>query len=554
MLPQRTILITTALTYANGEIHLGHLLEAIQADIWKRFQTMRGNSCYLISGSDAHGAPIMLAAEKNNITPEIMVEQIRKDHINDYKKFHINFDNYHTTHSDENKKLSIEVYNRLKKNGDVVTKTITQLYDPEKKLFLADRFVKGECPKCGAKDQYGDNCESCGATYEPTDLKNPRSAITGAVPILKESEHYFFALDHYADFLNTWTQSGVLQSSISNKLQEWFKAGLQQWNISRDAPYFGFEMPDHPGKYFYVWLDAPIGYIASFENFVETQFIASPAGEHITADAFWRTNSTTELYHFIGKDIIAFHALFWPAMLRATDHRLPTAIFTHGFVTVNGEKMSKSRGTFITAKKFTETISTEYLRYYYASKLNNQVEDIDFNFSDFSAKINSDLVGKYVNLASRCAGFITKKFDGKLSAQLHDEKLFLEFVSGSESIAKAYEELNYHRAVKEIMLLADKANQYIDLNKPWSLAKEIGRENDVQLICTQGLNLFRLLTLYLKPILPITAAKAEVFLNITELKWTDCETPLLNHMINLFEPLMQRVTPEQIACFDKVAD
>ncbi|MCX7121541.1 MAG: methionine--tRNA ligase [Gammaproteobacteria bacterium] len=542
MTSQRTILITTALTYANGEIHLGHLLEAIQADIWKRFQIMRGNQCYYISGSDAHGAPIMLAAEKNNIAPEVMVEQIREDHINDYKKFHIGFDNYHSTHSDENKKLSIEIYNRLKKNGDIAIKTITQLYDPDKKLFLADRFVKGECPKCGTKDQYGDNCESCGATYEPTDLINPRSAITGAVPILKESEHYFFALDHYADFLNTWTQSGVLQTAISNKLQEWFKAGLQQWNISRDAPYFGFEMPDAPNKYFYVWLDAPIGYIASFEN-LSTRSPLPPF--------FMNEDNATELYNFIGKDIISFHALFWPAMLHATDHRLPSAIFTHGFVTVNGEKMSKSRGTFITAKKFAENISTEYLRYYYASKLNNQVEDIDFNFADFAAKINSDLVGKYVNLASRCAGFITKKFEGKLSAQLPDEILFQEFFSAAESIAKAYEELNYHRAAKEIMLLADKANQYIDLHKPWSLAKEEGRENDVQLICTQGLNLFRLLTLYLKPILPITAARAENFLNIAALKWADCATPLLNHTINLFEPLMQRVTPEQIAHFDK---
>lgn len=534
----RNILITTALTYANGEIHLGHLLEAIQADIWKRFQLMRKNTCYFISGSDAHGAPIMLAAEKNNIAPELMVEQIREDHINDYKKFHIGFDNYYTTHSEENRTLSLAIYERLKKNGDIVSKTITQLFDPEKKLFLADRFVRGECPKCEAKDQYGDNCEVCGATYEPTELKNPRSAITGATPILKESAHYFFALDHYADFLAQWTQSGVLQPSIANKLKEWFKVGLQQWNISRDAPYFGFEMPDHPNKYFYVWLDAPIGYMATFQDLNAALF-----------DDYWRAQTTTELYHFIGKDIISFHTLFWPAMLKAADYRLPSAIFAHGFVTVNGEKMSKSRGTFITAKKFADIIPTEYLRYYYASKLNNQVEDIDFNFADFSLKINSDLVGKYINLASRCAGFITKKFDGKLSQQLHDEKLFQEFTDASELITKAYEELNFNRAVKEIMLLADRANQYIDFNKPWSLAKEAGREQDVQLICTQGLNLFRILTLYLKPILPITAAKAEAFLNIAELKWEDVTTALLNHAIQKFEPLMQRVTPEQIAVF-----
>lgn len=537
----RTILITTALNYANGQIHMGHLLETIQADIWKRFHMMRGNTCYYVCGADAHGAPIMLAAEKNNIAPETMVEQIRQGHITDFKKFHISFDNYHSTHSDENKKLSIAIYERLKKNGDIAKKTVTQLFDPEKKLFLADRFVRGECPKCGAKEQYGDNCEACGATYEPTELKNPRSAITGATPILKESKHYFFALDHYADFLNQWTQSGVLQSSIANKLQEWFKTGLQQWNISRDAPYFGFEMPDHPHKYFYVWLDAPIGYIASSLNFT--------ADNTALFDAFWHQDNKTELYHFIGKDIISFHALFWPAMLHASEYRLPTKLFVHGFVTVNGEKMSKSRGTFITAKQFAKHITPEYLRYYYASKLNHQVEDIDFNFADFAAKINSDLVGKYVNLASRCAGFIAKKFNGKLAAQLHDEALFHAFTASSENIADAYEQLNYHRAIKEIMALTDRANQYIDFHKPWSLAKETARENEVQLICTQGLNLFRLLTLYLKPILPITAEKAEHFLNIPALKWNDYATPLLNHTINTFEPLMQRVTPEQLALF-----
>ena len=535
----RHILITSALTYANGEIHLGHLLEAIQTDIWKRFQLMRGNTCYYICGSDAHGAPIMLAAEKNNMTPEKLVETIREDHIRDYSQFFISFDNYYTTHSEENRQLSIAIYEQLKKKGDITIKTISQYYDPEKKIFLADRFIRGECPKCGAQDQYGDNCEVCGATYEPTQLKNPRSALTGATPIEKESEHYFFALDHYTDFLNQWTQSGVLQSSIANKLQEWFKSGLQPWNISRDAPYFGFAMPDVPNKYFYVWLDAPVGYIASFKHYCDQH-------PTVSFDQYWSENSNTELYHVIGKDIISFHALFWPAMLKASNYRLPTGLFVHGFVTVNGEKMSKSRGTFITAKKFSSHISAEYLRYYYASKLNNQVEDIDFNLQDFSAKINSDLVGKYINLASRCAGFISKKFDGKLSTVLHDEKLFQEFVAAEKSIAQAYEQLNYHRAVKEIMLLADRANQYIDFHKPWSLAKESGREHDVQLICTQGLNCFRLLTLYLKPILPITAEKVEKFLRCSPLQWTDCKMPLLNHEINQFEPLMQRVTPEQI--------
>lgn len=536
---QRTILITSALTYANGEIHLGHLLEAIQTDIWKRFQRMRGHQCYYICGSDAHGAPIMLAAEKNAVSPEQLVSDVRQDHITDYEKFHISFDNYYTTHSDENKKLSIAIYEQLKKNGDIKTKTITQFYDPEKNLFLADRFIRGECPKCGAHDQYGDNCEVCGATYEATQLKNPRSAVTGATPIEKESEHYFFALDHYADFLNHWTQSGTLQPSIANKLQEWFKVGLQPWNISRDAPYFGFEMPDVPNKYFYVWLDAPVGYIASFKNFCDKNKLDQ-------FDLFWDKNSKAELYHVIGKDIISFHALFWPAMLHASNYRLPTAIITHGFVTVNGEKMSKSRGTFITAKKYASTMPTEYLRYYYAAKLNNQVEDIDFNLADFAARVNADLVGKYVNLASRCAGFITKKFDGQLSAQLHDQGLFNAFVAAEKSIAEAYDEFNDNRVVREVMTLADRANQYIDHHKPWSLAKEAGRELEVQLICTQGLNLFRLLTLYLKPILPVTAKRVEKFLNIPALTWADYNTPLLSHTIHLFEPLMQRITTEQM--------
>ncbi len=540
----RNILITSALTYANGEIHLGHLLEAIQTDIWKRFQLMHGNHCYYICGSDAHGAPIMLAAEKNNVSPEVLVKNVREDHINDYKKFHISFDNYDTTHSEENKQLSIAIYNRLKQNGDIVTKTITQYFDPEKKLFLADRFIRGECPRCGAKDQYGDNCEVCGATYDPTELKNPRSAITGAIPVEKDSEHYFFALDHYADFLDQWTQSGVLQPSIANKLQEWFKVGLQQWNISRDAPYFGFEMPDVKDKYFYVWLDAPVGYISSFKNFC--------AAKHLDFTTFWSKESKAELYHVIGKDIISFHALFWPAMLRATDYRLPTGIFVHGFVTVNGEKMSKSRGTFITAKKYANNLPTEYLRYYYAAKLNNQVEDIDFNFADFSARVNADLVGKFVNLASRSAGFISKKFDGKLASKLHDEDLFQTFANASDAIAESYESLNYNRAVRDIMALADRANQYVDHHKPWALAKVDGSENEVQLVCTQALNCFRLLTLYLKPILPITAEKCEKFLNIKPLQWDDCKTPLLNHVINTFEPLMQRVTPEQIASFEAV--
>ncbi len=532
---KRDILITSALTYANGEIHLGHLLEVIQADIWKRFQIMRGNHCYYICGSDAHGAPIMLAAEKNNIAPELLVKQVREDHISDYSNFYISFDNYHTTHSPENKKLATEIYLKLKSKGDISQKVIKQLFDPEKKMFLADRYIRGECPKCGEKDQYGDNCESCGATYNAIELKNPRSVVSGAAPVEKESEHYFFELNHYADFLKQWTQSGVLQSSIANKLQEWFTAGLQAWNISRDAPYFGFEMPDASNKYFYVWLDAPIGYISSFQNFCEKN--------RMDSNLFWNKENKTELYHFIGKDIINFHTLFWPAMLEAANYRLPSGIFVHGFITVDGEKMSKSRGTFITAKNYLKDYPAEYLRYYYAAKLNSQVEDIDFNFKDFCARVNADLVGKYVNLASRSAGFITKKFEGKLADKIHDETLWKEFVDAEKLISESYENLNDSKAVREIMRLADLANQYVDLHKPWALAKEAGKESEVQLICTQALNCFRLLTLYLKPILPITARNVESFLNMAELNWDDFKIPLLNHTIHSFTPLMQRVNP-----------
>lgn len=536
---KRDILITTALTYANGQIHLGHMLEAIQADIWKRFQKGAGNNCYLISGSDAHGTAIMLAAEKQSMTPEDWIEKVRNDHADDYKQFHIGFDNFDTTHTQQNEQLTALFYNQLNARGDIQTKTIKQFFDPEKQMFLADRFIRGECPKCGATDQYGDNCEACGATYNPTELKNPRSSITGATPIEKESQHYFFDLNRYKDFLTHWIQSGSLQPAIANKLMEWFEQGLQPWNISRDQPYFGFKIPGTRDKYFYVWLDAPIGYIASFQNFCEHN-------TQIDFRTFWQQDSEKELYHFIGKDIINFHALFWTAMLHGTNHRTPTKIFAHGFVTVNGEKMSKSRGTFITAKKYIEALPAEYLRYYYAAKLNNQVEDIDLNLEDFAARINSDLVGKYVNLASRCAGFITKKFDGMLADTLQDQTLFDEFTAEAKSIAMDYEALNTNKAIRTIMTLADRANQYIDQHKPWSLAKEEGKEKEVQRICTQGLNLFRLLTIYLSPILPVTAEKVATFLNTDAFSWCDLEVPLLNHKIQKFKPLMQRVTPEDL--------
>ena len=536
---KRKILMTIALPYANGEIHLGHLVEAIQADIWARFQKMRGHDLLFICGSDAHGTSIMLSAEKAGISPEKQIERVHADHDQDFKHFSINFDNFYTTHSPENETLSTEIYNALKAKGDITTKKITQAFDPEKEIFLSDRFIRGECPRCGKEDQYGDNCESCGATYSPAELKNARSVLSGAKPIEKESLHYFFELKNYEDLLRKWLDENRIQAHVVNKLKEMFDEGLRAWDISRDAPYFGFEIPDAPGKYFYVWLDAPIGYMASLKNLCDKR------GD-INFEEYWKPDSDVELYHFIGKDIVYFHSLFWPAMLHGAGYRMPTAIFVHGFLTINGQKMSKSRGTFITAKTYLKHFNPEYLRYYYAAKLTNQVEDIDFSFEDFSARVNADLVGKYVNLASRCAGFITKKSDGKLASKLHDENLFNDFSNAAETIAECYDSLNYNRAVREIMALADRANQYIDHHKPWALAKEAGREADVQAICTQGLNLFRLLTLYLKPILPVTAEKAEAFLNIKPLEWKDAQTALLHHKIETFKPLMQRVTSEEI--------
>lgn len=536
---QRDILMTIALPYANGELHLGHLVEAVQADIWARMHKMRGERCLFICGNDAHGTAVMLSAEKKGITPEQWIADVHADHSADFEQFMIGFDNFYTTHSPENQELSELIYKRLKARGDITTRKITQAFDPEKNIFLADRFIKGECPKCHSKDQYGDNCDSCGATYNATDLINPYSAISGATPIEKESEHYFFSLENYTDLLKEFIDSGRLQPHVANKLKEWFDTGLQSWDISRDAPYFGFEIPDAPGKYFYVWLDAPVGYMASLKNY---------ASKHngVDFDAYWNKNSKTELYHFVGKDIVYFHALFWPAMLHGANFRTPSAIFVHGFLTVNGKKMSKSRGTFITAKQYSKHLNPEYMRYYFAAKLTSQVEDIDLNLEDFMLRVNSDLVGKYVNLASRCAGFISKKFAGKLSSQLHDENLFNDLVNAGNKIGEHYESLNYSKAVREIMALADKANQYIDHHKPWSLAKEEGREADVHAICTQGLNLFKILSTYLKPILPDTAEKVMAFLNIEKMDWNNLAEPLLNHDINRFKPLMQRITPEQL--------
>lgn len=536
----RKIIATSALIYANGPLHLGHLVEYIQTDIWVRFQKMSGVTCHYICGSDAHGAPIMLRAEKEGITPEALINRIYQEHQKDFADFHIAFDEFYTTHSEENRELVYDIYHKLNKVGAIVTRTITQLYDPEKNMFLPDRFIKGTCPRCQAADQYGDNCEICGATYSPTDLKNPRSVVSGATPILKESEHYFFDLPRFEGFLKEWSQSDHLQKTVTNKLDEWFKAGLQAWDISRDAPYFGFEIPGNPNKYFYVWLDAPVGYIASFKHFCDK----NPS---INFDEYWKKESTTELHHFIGKDIMYFHALFWPAMLEGADYRTPTAINTHGFLTVNGQKMSKSRGTFIKGRTYLNHLNPEYLRYYYASKLASSNEDIDLNFEDFRLRVNSDLVGKYINIASRCAGFIHKLFGGKLAAEISEPDLISQFVNASEIISDYYEKLEFNPAMREIMRLADIANQYIAEKAPWTLAKDPEKLAEVHAICTMGLNLFHILTVYLKPVLPALAKEVEVFLNIPTLQWEHIASPLISHSINIFKPLMQRIEETQLA-------
>ena len=529
---QRKILITSALPYANGPIHLGHMLEYIQTDIWSRFQKARGHQCYYVCADDAHGTPIMLKALQLGITPEQMIAQTSQEHQADFAEFLIGFDNYHSTHSEENKQFASEIYTKLDQGGYIKRKTISQLFDPEKQMFLPDRFVKGDCPKCGALDQNGDSCDVCGATYSPTELKNPRSVVSGATPVLKDSEHYFFDLPAFEQMLKDWTRSGSLQDEMANKLQEWFTEGLQQWDISRDAPYFGFEIPGAPGKFFYVWLDAPIGYLASFKNYCDKT--------GVNFDQFWQKDSDAEIYHFIGKDIIYFHSLFWPAMLDGAGYRKPTSVYAHGFVTVNGAKMSKSRGTFIKARTYLEHLNPEYLRYYFASKLTSNITDLDLNLEDFAQKVNADLVGKVVNIASRCASFISKKFDGKLSAEIAEPALLAEFTAAGETIAESFEKREFARAIREIMALADKANQYIDAKAPWVLAKNEATLTEAHLVCSMGINLFRVLMHYLKPVLPAMAKEVELFLN-DELSWSTYQTALTNHSINVFKPLMQRV-------------
>ena len=540
----RKILVTSALPYANGSIHLGHLVEYIQTDIWVRFQKMRGHDCRYVCADDTHGTAIMLRAEAENITPQQLIDRVWQEHTQDFAGFHIDFDHYYSTHSDENRDLASTIYTRLREAGLIEVKTIAQLYDPVKNMFLPDRFIKGECPKCGALDQYGDNCEVCGATYAPTDLKNPVSAVSGATPVHKDSEHYFFKLGACEAFLRDWTTSGSLQTEAANKMQEWFAAGLNNWDISRDAPYFGFEIPDAPGKYFYVWLDAPVGYMASFAHYA--------ASNGLDFNEWWGVDSTTELVHFIGKDILYFHALFWPAMLKYSGHRLPTAVYAHGFLTVNGQKMSKSRGTFITAKSYLDAgLNPEWLRYYYAAKLNGTMEDIDLNLEDFSARVNSDLVGKFINIASRTAGFITKKFDGKLlplagvGYTARESKTLEALLDAGDRIAQHYEELEFSKAIREIMALADLANQYVNDEKPWEIAKQENRESRLHMVCSASLNYFAILTAYLKPVLPVLAESVEKILFGIEFSW-DCLKRLTLENIQPYQHLMTRIDPKSI--------
>tara|TARA_B110001450_G_scaffold149651_1_gene139808 strand:- start:2376 stop:4397 length:2022 start_codon:yes stop_codon:yes gene_type:complete len=537
MSSKRQILVTNALPYANAALHLGHILEYTQTDVWVRFQKMRGHECYYVSADDAHGTAIMLKADEKGISAEQHIADMRTIHEADFKDFLIGVDNYHSTHSEENRVFSELIYNRLKANDHIAKRSITQAFDPEKKLFLADRYVKGTCPKCKTDDQYGDNCEVCGATYSPVDLINPVSVISGATPIEKESVHYFFKLPEFTDFLKQWVNSGAVQKEVANKLGEWLDSGLQEWDISRDAPYFGFEIPDAPGKYFYVWLDAPIGYMASFKNLCER--------EAIDFDHFWEKDSSTELYHFIGKDIVNFHALFWPAMLKSANYRTPTKVCVHGFVTVNGKKMSKSRGTFINARCYLNHLNPEYLRYYYASKLSGSVEDIDLNLEDFIQKVNSDLVGKVVNIASRCAKFLTNGNNGILSSTIENQALWNQVSGAKDSIANHYENRDFSKAIRKIMALADLANEYIAAKEPWKLNKDPDQQQKVQDICSLGINMFRVILTYLKPVLPSMAEAGETFLN-DSLTWESVNQPLVKHQINPFTPLMQRIEKERV--------
>ncbi|KEY91171.1 methionyl-tRNA synthetase [Candidatus Photodesmus blepharus] len=542
----RKILVTCALPYANGSIHLGHMLEHVQADIWVRYQRLRGHIVNFICADDAHGTAIMLKAEQMGITPEEMIKAVSEEHQRDLVTFGISFDNYHSTHSSENfELLTSHIYLNLKKKGFISSRVISQLFDSKKGIFLPDRFIKGTCPNCRSTNQYGDNCDECGETYSPTELIEPKSTISGTDPIIKNSKHFFFDLPKFEAMLREWTLSGTLQSEIANKMQEWLKAGLKQWDISRDSPYFGFEIPGEEGKFFYVWIDAPVGYISSFKNLCTKR-------EDLNFNEYWHKNSTTELYHFIGKDIVYFHSLFWPAMLEGSDFRKPNNIFVHGYLTINGMKMSKSKGTFIKANTYSRYLDPECLRYYYATKLNKHINDLDLNLEDFIQRFNSDIVNKIVNLASRNATFISKRFGGKLSANFTEKKLYNEFVASSELIAELYETREFSHLIREITTLADKANQYIDEKAPWIIAKNTDKEKELQNICSVGINLFRILMLYLKPIMPKLTARAEAFIN-EKLTWNCIVNPLIDHKITEFKTLFNRIDSKQVEAMIKEA-
>ncbi|MGE6315091.1 methionine--tRNA ligase [Shewanella baltica] len=534
---QRKILVTSALPYANGPIHLGHMLEYIQTDIWSRYQKLRGHECHYICADDAHGTPIMLKAQQLGIAPEDMIAQVNKEHQQDFADFNVAFDNYHSTHSEENRLMASDIYLKLRDNGYIKSKSISQLFDPEKSMFLPDRFVKGTCPKCKSPDQYGDNCDSCGATYSPTELINPKSAVSGATPVMKDTEHFFFDLPAFEGMLKEWTRSGALQVEMANKLDEWFEQGLQQWDITRDAPYFGFEIPDAPGKYFYVWLDAPIGYMGSFKNLCAKR-------PELSFDEFWGKDSTAEVYHFIGKDIVYFHSLFWPAMLHGSGYRQPNSVYAHGYVTVNGAKMSKSKGTFIKARTYLDHLDPEYLRYYYAAKLSSRIDDLDLNLEDFAQRVNSDLVGKLVNLASRTAGFITKRFDSKL-AKIADTTLTEAFLAKQDVIADFYESREYGKAMREIMALADIANGFVADAAPWQMVKHDDQQEAAHQVCSNALNLFRILVTYLKPVLPRLAQDVEAFFQLP-LTWDALSQDLAGHEIAPFKAMMQRVELDKV--------
>jgi methionyl-tRNA synthetase len=536
---KRRILVTSALPYANGPLHIGHILEAVQTDIWVRFQKLRGHEIYYVCADDTHGTPIMLKAQAEGITAEELIERVNVEHRRDFADMLIGVDNYGSTHSRENEALCDSMYRTLRTAGHIATRTIRQAYDAQANMFLPDRYVKGTCPNCGAADQYGDSCEVCGATYAPADLKNPISVISGTPPVERESEHYFFRLSEFEASLKSWVGSGAVQSNVAHKLEEWFTQGLKDWDISRDSPYFGFEIPDAPGKFFYVWFDAPIGYLASFTQLCERTALRF--------DDFFTADSQTELHHFIGKDILYFHTLFWPAVLEGAGLRRPTGVHAHGFVTLNGQKMSKTRGTFITARRYLDDFPAEYLRYYFAAKLGSGIDDLDMNLDEFATRLNSDIVGKLVNIASRCAGFISRSAGGSLSEHLAEPELYQSFTQAGTGLAAAYEARDYATTIREIMALADRANQYIDKEKPWLLAKQPAQAAAVRAICTQGLNLFRVLMIYLKPVLPAMAAKAETFFGEQAWTWDSAAQPLLGVPIRAYEPLATRLDPQAVA-------